>query len=154
MRPSRTLRLAHAAPLCVALLLLASILAVWSTGNADTGTATTALLDSGKTVLGQTFSYSTKTPAKVTSEIIALAPGAETGWHKHEVPLFGYVLDGELSVDYGADGTRVYRKGEAFIEAIGIPHNGRNTGPGEVRLLAVFMGADGVPDTVSLPASQ
>ena len=26
----------------------------------------------------------------------AFVPGAETGWHKHEVPLFGYMLAGEL----------------------------------------------------------
>jgi hypothetical protein len=26
-------------------------------------------------------------------------------------------------------------------------HNGRNTGPGPLKILAVFMGADGVPDT-------
>jgi quercetin dioxygenase-like cupin family protein len=150
MKRSRTLRLAHALPLAAAVLLLASGLALWSAGNADTGETTTALLDTGKTVL----SHPTKAPAKVTAAIVAMAPGAETGWHKHEVPLFGYMLDGELTVDYGADGTRVYRKGEAFIEAIGTPHNGRNLGSSEVRILAVFMGADGVPDTVSLPPSQ
>jgi quercetin dioxygenase-like cupin family protein len=154
MKRARTLRLARAFPLAAAVLLLASGLALWSAGNADTGEATSALLDTGKTVLGQTLSYPTKAAAKVTAEIIAMAPGAETGWHKHEVPLFGYMLDGELTVDYGGDGTRVYRKGDAFIEAIGTPHNGRNSGSSEVRILAVFMGADGVPDTVSVPPSQ
>ena len=154
MQRARTPRLAHTAPLAATVLLLASGLALWSAGNADTGETATALLDTGKTVLGQTFSYPTKAPAKVTSDIIAMAPGAETGWHKHEVPLFGYMLEGELTVDYGADGTRVYRKGDAFVEAVGTPHNGRNSGSGEVRILAVFMGADGVPDTVNLPPSQ
>jgi quercetin dioxygenase-like cupin family protein len=169
MERSRTLRLAHAATLVLAVLLLASGLALWSTGYADTPgvpialldarpsdahALNTPLLDTGTTVLGQTFSYPSKTPAKVTSEIISMAPGAETGWHKHEVPLYGYVLDGELTVDYGSRGTRVYRKGEAFMEAIGTPHNGRNSGSGEARLLAVFMGADGLPNTVSLPPSQ
>jgi hypothetical protein len=80
MKRARTLRLAHALPLAAAVLLLASGLALWSAGNADTAETTTALLDTGKTVLGQTFSYPTKAPAKVTSEIVAMAPGAETGW--------------------------------------------------------------------------
>jgi quercetin dioxygenase-like cupin family protein len=159
MKRAPMLRVAQAASLAAAVLLLGSCLAMWSASNADTRVAMpalpdTRLLDTGKTVLGQPFSYPTKAPAKVTSEIITMAPGAETGWHKHDVPLFGYMLEGELTVDYGGDGTRVYRKGEAFIEAVGTAHNGRNLSSSEVRLLAVFMGADGVPDTVSLPPSQ
>jgi quercetin dioxygenase-like cupin family protein len=169
MERSRTLRLAPAVGIALVLLLPASGVAIVTPVDAETSRARTALLDArksdtrpletrlfetGKTVLGQTFSYPSKTPAKVTSEIIAMPPGAETGWHKHEVPLYGYVLDGELTVDYGADGTRVYRKGEAFMEAIGTPHNGRNSGSGEARLLAVFMGADGLPDTVKVSPSQ
>ena len=41
-------------------------------------------------------------------------------------------------------------QGEALMEAIDVAHNGRNTGAGPARILAVFMGADGVPDTVML----
>ena len=39
---------------------------------------------------------------------------------------------------------------DTFMEAIGVAHNGRNTGSGPARILAVFMGADGVPNTVML----
>jgi quercetin dioxygenase-like cupin family protein len=56
-----------------------------------------------------------------------------------------------VTVDYGAKGTHVYRHGDALVEAIDVPHNGRNTGKGEARILAVFMGAEGVPDTEMLP---
>jgi len=37
------------------------------------------------------------------------------------------------------------------MEAIDWEHNGRNSGLGPVRILAVFMGAEGVPDTEMLP---
>ena len=107
----------------------------------------TVLQSTGKTVLGQPFAYPEAAPAKVIAVIVSMKPGEETGWHKHDVPLFGYVLEGELTVDYGKDGTRTYKTGDSLIEAFKTPHNGRNTGTGNMRVLAVFMGADGVPNT-------
>jgi quercetin dioxygenase-like cupin family protein len=58
------------------------------------------------------------------------------------------MLDGELTVDYGDKGKRVYRAGDAVLEAIHVAHNGRNTGSGPMRILAVFMGAEGLPNSV------
>src|SRR5690349_17059843 len=112
-----------------------------------------SLLSTTQTVLGQAIVYPAEAPAKVDAAIVSMQPGEETGWHQHDVPMFGYVLEGEVTVDYGAKGTRVYRQGEAVMEAIDWPHNGRNTGKIPARILAVFMGAEGVPNTVMLPAS-
>lgn len=110
-----------------------------------------SLLSTRQTILGQPIVYPTESPAKVAAAIVSMQPGEETGWHQHDVPMFGYVLEGEVTVDYGAKGTRVYRQGDALVEAIDVPHNGRNTGKGEARILSVFMGAEGVPDTEMLP---
>ena len=110
-----------------------------------------SLLSTRQTVLGQPIVYPTESPAKVAAAIVSMQPGEETGWHQHDVPMFGYVLEGEVTVDYGAGGARVYRQGDALVEAIDVPHNGRNTGKGEARILSVFMGAEGVPDTEMLP---
>jgi quercetin dioxygenase-like cupin family protein len=107
-----------------------------------------ALLSTGKTILGQPLTYPDGAPARVTSAIVTLPLGAQTGWHRHDVPVFGYVLDGELTVTYEGTGDRVYRTGEAFMEAIGTRHNGRNTGTGPAHILAVFIGADGIQNTV------
>jgi len=112
------------------------------------------LLSTGKTILGQQFTYPTGAPAKVTSVIVLLKPGEETGWHEHKVPLFAYIIEGELTVNYGPNGKRVYRAGDSLIEAINISHNGKNTGTGVVRVLAVFMGVNGKPNTVSLKPQQ
>lgn len=109
------------------------------------------LLSSGETVVGERIVYPTSAPAKVTAAVVTLAPGQETGWHKHGVPVFGYVLEGELEVDYGAKGVRIYRAGEAMLEAIGDPHNGRNIGTEPMRILAVFMGAEGLKATEPVP---
>ncbi len=76
---------------------------------------------------------------------ITLEPGQQTGWHTHPVPVFGYILEGELTVDYGAKGVRTYVKGEGLAEAMNEAHNGRNTGLGPVTILAVFIGVEGMP---------
>lgn len=136
-----------------AILIASGLLAVMS-GAALTREGVLPLLSSGKTVLGQTLAYPTSAPAKVTSVIVTMQPGEETGWHKHEVPMYGYILEGEVTVDYEGAGTRVYRHGEAVLEAIGTVHNGRSTGKVPARILAVFMGAEGVPNTEMMKAPQ
>ncbi len=108
------------------------------------------LLSTGKTVVGETISYPSASPAQLTAAVVALRPGEETGWHRHGVPVFGYMLEGELTVDYGDKGRRIYRAGEGFAEAIHAAHNGRNTGAGLMRVLALFLGAYGLPTTVGV----
>lgn len=105
------------------------------------------LIASDETVLGQAFEYP-EGRAKITAVIITLQPGTQLARHSHPVPLFGYMLQGELIVDYGAKGERIYRKGDALIEAFDWPHQGRSGGKGVVKILAVYAGADGVPNTV------
>ena len=85
----------------------------------------------------------------MTSAIVVMAPGERTILHRHGVPLFAYMLEGELTVDYGAHGTRVYRQGDSFMEAMNVSHAGRNTGTTTVRILAVYMGAEGSKDVVA-----
>lgn len=106
------------------------------------------LLATSETVIGQAFAYPAGVP-KVTAAIVALAPGQATGWHRHDAPLFAYMLEGELTVDYGPEGVRVYGPGDAFLEAFRTRHDGVSTGAGDARLLAVFMGAEGVANTVA-----
>jgi quercetin dioxygenase-like cupin family protein len=104
----------------------------------------TPLLATGKTIIGETIAYPAG-PAKVTAAIVIVPPGKETGWHIHQVPLFALILDGELTVDYGSKGVKTYRTGDSLLEAMNWPHNGMNKGAVPVRLLAVYMGAEGIP---------
>jgi quercetin dioxygenase-like cupin family protein len=108
------------------------------------------LLSTGQTVLGAAIAYPAGMPAKVTAAILTLPPGGETGWHSHAAPTFGYVLEGEMTVDYGLSGERAFRAGDGLLEAVGVPHNGRNSGAAPARILSVFMGEEGLAP--SLPA--
>jgi quercetin dioxygenase-like cupin family protein len=111
----------------------------------------TPLVASGETVMGERIFYPAGSPAKITAAVWALEPGAETSWHTHGAPILGYVIEGEITVDYGERGKKTYKAGDAVLEAMAIVHKGRNTGQGVVRILAVSMGAEGV--SVSTPAA-
>lgn len=117
----------------------------------DQTTRVTPLLSTEKTVMDEPIAYPTGAPAKVTTMIVEMEPGAETGWHTHGVPLTGLILDGELTVDYGARGKRTYSTGQSVMEAMHVPHNGRNTGNGVMRLFVVYMGAEGAATSIAEP---
>ena len=106
------------------------------------------MLSTSETVLGQPFEYPDG-EAKITAAIVTMQPGQKTGWHKHNVPLFAYILEGELTVDYGPKGTKIYKAGDSIVEAYKTEHNGENTGDVSARILAVFAGAIDTPNTVA-----
>lgn len=112
------------------------------------------LQSSSKTILGQPISYPAGAPAKVTAALITMQPGQTTGWHLHDVPLFAYLMEGELTVDYGPHGKRVYKKGDSLLEAIRVKHDGTSTGTVAAKLVAVFMGAEGVKNSVKTGAPK
>lgn len=105
------------------------------------------LLVTDQTVLGQSFEYPPGNP-EITSTVITIPPGSVLSKHFHSVPLFAYMLQGELIVNYGDEGERTFRKGDAFMEVIGSVHQGRNGSKGVVKILVVYMGSDEAPNTV------
>lgn len=107
------------------------------------------LFATNKTVMDEPIVYPSATPAKLTAAIITMLPGAETGWHTHTVPLTGFVLEGDLTVDYRDKGPRTYHTGDAFAESMSIPHNGHNDGSKPMRLFAVYIGAEGIAPTIA-----
>jgi quercetin dioxygenase-like cupin family protein len=119
-----------------------------STPNEARSYPAVPLLSTGTTIMGETIRYPQTGPARVTAAIVTLAPGGRTILHKHGVPLFAYILEGELTVDYGAHGARTYRPGQSFMEAMDVAHFGVNKTAQPVRLLAVYMGAEGAKDVI------
>jgi len=106
------------------------------------------VLSTGTTVAGEPIRYAQDGNAHVTATIITLAPGARGALHKHGVPMFAYILDGEITVDYGPKGKRTYKKGDALMEAMDVAHFGQNTGTEPMRLIAVYMGSDRAQDVI------
>jgi len=105
------------------------------------------LLSTGMTTVGEPLHYPAG-PPHVTAAIVTFPPGAKTALHRHGVPMFAYILEGEVTVDYGDRGKRTYHQGDALIEAMDVPHFGADIGSQPVRILVVNMGAEGVAEMI------
>ena len=120
-----------------------------SQAPATAAAGSSSLLDAQQlTVLDQQISYPKKKPAQVSSEIISLEPGQETGWRKNNAPTYAYVLEGTLTVEYDAGVTKEFPAGTAFMQAQGVFYNGMNKGDQTLHVLVVSIGAKGVKNTV------
>ena len=133
----------------LALLIAGAMVVGPATAEERHGYPAKRLLSTGKTVVGETIRYPASGPAQVTALIVTLPPGAKTLVHRHGVPLFAYILDGEVTVDYGDHGKHTLRKGDAIMEAMGVAHRGVNTGTQPVRILAVYIGATGAQNVIA-----
>jgi len=120
-------------------IISASVGVYFVTGANDISVQT--ILETDKTVIGQDISYPSGSPL-ITSKIVTIPVGAETGPHIHEFPMFAYIMEGEVTVDYGKQGIKKFVKGESIVEAINYTHNGKNNGSGPTEILVVLMGID------------
>jgi quercetin dioxygenase-like cupin family protein len=110
------------------------------------------LLDAQRlTALDQQITYPKRKPAEITSVVVTLEPGQETGWVRHRVPVVMHVLEGTLSVEFDAGVTKSFTAGTAFVQAQGVDYNASNTSDQLARVLQVFIVAAGVPNTVERP---
>ena len=103
--------------------------------------------------IGQILAYP-QGDLELTSELIVVPPAQETGWHIHAVPMFGFILAGEITVDYGSKGRHVYKEGEVIIEALNWAHNGKNTGKKNARIVVLYMGVKGVANETLISKSK
>lgn len=104
-----------------------------------------------KTVLtrdGEPIVYPTGTP-EIVSVIGTLEPGGRTPLHEHPVPVYVYVLEGEIELKTEGGEPQRYSAGQAFIEAQNRKHQAFNVAETSTRVLVVFVGAEGQPPTVA-----
>jgi quercetin dioxygenase-like cupin family protein len=106
------------------------------------------LFSGSTTVTGEEIAYPTAGKAHVNAMIVTLAPGEKTMLHQHGVPVFIHILEGEVTVDYGDKGKKTFKQGESFLEAMEVTHAGMNSGTIPVKILAVYMGAEGALDVI------
>jgi len=107
------------------------------------------LLETGKSIIGQPLSYPTDGSPKITAMIVTIAPGEKTQVHKHLVPLFVYILSGELAVKYEGKGTKRFAEGDTFMEAVDWWHKVINDGDVPVRILVVYIGSEKLPNVIT-----
>lgn len=105
------------------------------------------------TIAGEALVFPNENPS-VKSLIVTMQPGEKTAWHQHGVPLYAYILEGEITVTYEGIGKKLYTAGTGLLEAMHVTHQGHNTGDIPVRILAVFLMGDGGKPTVAEEAPK
>jgi quercetin dioxygenase-like cupin family protein len=101
------------------------------------------VLKSDTTSIGQRIMYPRVSDAEVTIAKITFPPGSETGWHKHDIPVFAYVMEGELTVELDNGKSVQFKQGSAFAEVFDTWHNGKNNEKENLVLIAFYMGEKG-----------
>lgn len=119
----------------------------WSNGY-NAGVTAKVLQKTNVTSSGEHIRYPQTAKAEVTAMTVELAPGAVTGWHKHPVPVYAYVVAGTLAVELEDGTTQTYGPNEAVIEVVNTLHNGRNHGSEPVKLAVFYLGIEGEPNVV------
>lgn len=92
-----------------------------------------------------------KGPGEVTAQIVEIAPEAETGWHEHPVPVFGYIMEGELELKRATGEVKILHPGDVLPESVNVLHNGRNIGDEPVKILVFYMGEVGSKLSIAHP---
>jgi quercetin dioxygenase-like cupin family protein len=106
------------------------------------------LLRTSTNSAGQPIEYPHAGTPEVSVLIVTIAPGKQTGWHQHPVPLFGYVLSGQVTVQLADGRKQTFREGDPLAECVNMLHNGTNEGAVPTKLLIVVAGEKNVPFTV------
>jgi quercetin dioxygenase-like cupin family protein len=97
--------------------------------------------------LGQPIAWPQGGTPEVTAILVEMAPGDEMPWHRHPVPLLGYIFSGELTVYQISGEKRTVRAGEVSLESVGVVHRGVNEGTEPCRMVVFVLGLEGVDFT-------
>jgi quercetin dioxygenase-like cupin family protein len=98
--------------------------------------------------VGQPIAYPRDGMPEIIALLVEMAPGEETGWHQHPVPLLGYLLAGELTVYQVTGEKRVVRCGEVSLESVNVIHNGVNESVVPCKMIVFVAGLKDVPFTI------
>ena len=103
---------------------------------------------------GQPIIYPDTGKPEVTALVVHLPPGSSTGWHKHPVPVYAYMLEGELTVRTESGVEKRFVEGEPIIEVMNLLHNGTNSGGKTASLVVFYTGVEGVPNVIKSEGSN
>ena len=136
------------------LILVFAVPCIAVAGDYDSGVSATLILKTAVTNGDYPVKYPDTRNPEITVMKVEIMPGAETGWHIHPVPLYAYVMEGDLTEEMEGGRTLHFTAGDAIVEVVNVPHNGKNLGRTPVVLIAFYTGEKGTPDTVMISGGQ
>jgi quercetin dioxygenase-like cupin family protein len=117
-------------------------------GEYDAGVQGKVILQTEATSNGDPITYLNADHPKITVMTVDIAPRAKTGWHSHPVPVYAYVMSGQLTVEIEGGAKTKFKKGDAIIEVVNVRHNGINNGKIPVRLVVFYTGGKDIPNVM------
>lgn len=127
----------------VALTVIVMLICFVGKSQYSKGIVIEPMLKTDTTSIGQKIQYPDFEEDEVTISKITIPSGESTGWHKHEFPVFAFILKGILTVEFENNKTLQFKENSSFAEVINTFHNGINKGKEDVVLIAFFMGGKG-----------
>jgi quercetin dioxygenase-like cupin family protein len=100
------------------------------------------LLQSEVNSMGQKIIYPEVKDAKVAMKKITFPPGETTGWHKHDIPVFSYIIKGTLTVETEDGKVMQHKENSCFSESYNIYHKGTNKENTDLVVMAIYLGGD------------
>ena len=85
---------------------------------------------------------------KITALLVEMQPQAKMQMHYHEVPSFGYILEGTIRVQSESGDVKTFSKGDVVVEMINKKHSGFNPGDTVTKFIVFYMGTDDLENTV------
>ncbi len=70
---------------------------------------------------------------------VEIAPGASVGRHTHPGEEISYILEGTADILVDGQPALKEKAGDSFIIPAGAVHDAHNTGPGTLRLVAIYV---------------
>ena len=89
-----------------------------------------------------------KGDAKITALVVEMQPQAKIQMHYHEVPSFGYILEGKITVQSESGDIQTFSKGDVVIEMINKKHSGVNPGDTVTKFIVFYMGSEDLKNTI------
>jgi len=108
----------------------------------------TGVMKGSRTIGGQNIEYPKTDKAEITSVMIEIQPGKESGRHMHPVPTYVHVLEGTLTVEFEDGSRQPFKAGSGFLEAVNAWHNVKNLAEVPLKFLVVFAGEEGKPNLI------
>jgi quercetin dioxygenase-like cupin family protein len=82
--------------------------------------------------------------------LVELPPGSTEGKHTHPAEVYGFVLEGTVTLEVEGQPTRTLNAGDVLTIAPGQVHEGSNRGTAPAKISAVFIAEKGKPLTTQV----
>jgi quercetin dioxygenase-like cupin family protein len=86
--------------------------------------------------------------AKITALLVEMQPAAKMKLHHHEVPSFGYILEGQIQEQSEAGEKITFNKGDVVMEMVNKKHFGINSGKTITKFIVFYLGNENLKNTV------